>query len=146
MRIVTVLFFVLGAGLLAGAGFLWRNKATFAAQAIRADGVVVDLNYQHRSNSSRKGKRGSFHPEVEFKTADGKVVRFTGSAGANPPAYKRGDHVAVIYHANAPENARLDSFLDNWLGVLILGGVGLVFAVVAGSTIGLQRRTRPDSR
>jgi len=140
MRWLSILFLVVGLGLLAGAGFLWRNHAGFAAHAVRADGVVIDLNY----HSGSKG--GSYYPEVEFKAADGSVVHITGSTGSNPAAYDRGEHVAVIYQPNNPQGARIDSFSENWLGVVILGGMGLVFALIGGGFIYSGMHTRKVNR
>lgn len=140
MRWFSILFLIIGLGLLAGAGFVWRNHASFAAHTLRADGTITDLIY----HSSSKG--GSYYPEVEFKASNGSVVHVTGSTGSKPPAYSRGEHVTVMYQSDNPESARIDSFSENWLGVLILGGIGLVFALIGGGMIGATLRTGNSNR
>ncbi|MDE1886257.1 MAG: DUF3592 domain-containing protein [Xanthomonadaceae bacterium] len=140
MKVFSILFLIIDLGLLAGAGMLWRDHANFAAHAMRADGVVTDLIYR----SSSKG--GSYVPAVQFSASDGRIVHITGSTGSNPAAYSRGEHVTILYPPNNPEGARIDSFSENWLGTLILGGIGLVFALIGAGTIAGGLRTRNANR
>ncbi|MBS0486429.1 MAG: DUF3592 domain-containing protein [Proteobacteria bacterium] len=138
MKFISVLFFVVGLGLLTGAGFLWLHKANFAAHAVHGDGVVVDLHYRSGSN----GDSGTYVPEVEFTASNGSVVHITGSTGSNPAAYTRGEKVNLLYAPENPEGAHIDSFSENWLGVLILGGMGLIFGLIGGGMIYSGLRTR----
>ncbi|HZP67461.1 MAG TPA: DUF3592 domain-containing protein [Rudaea sp.] len=130
------IFLVVGVGLLSGGVAWWRASAAFAATAAGADGVVADLVYR----SSSKG--GTYVPLVEFTTPDGARVHMTGSTGSNPAAYARGDHVHVLYDPANPERARIDSFMEQSLGPAILGGLGLVFALIGGGVVGAQIRRR----
>jgi hypothetical protein len=142
MKFISVIFLVVGLGLLAGAGFLWRNHADFAAHAVHADGVVVDLHYR----SGSKGDSGTYVPEVEFTAPNGSVLHITGSTGSNPAAYSRGDKVALLYAPDNPEGARIDSFMENWFGVLILGGMGIVFGLIGGGFVYGGLRTRKANK
>lgn len=135
MRWFSVLFLVIGLGLLAGAGMLWRNHVQFAAHAQRADGTVTDLVFHSGSKGS-----GTYAPTVQFE-AGGRVIHISGS-GTNPPAFRRGEHVAVLYPAENPEAGRIDSFSENWLGILILAGIGLVFTAIGGGVLAAGVRTR----
>lgn len=125
----SVIFLVIGLGMLAGGVAIWYSHAQFAAHASRADGVVTDLSY----HSSSKG--GTYYPLVQFTAADGRVVHITGSTGSNPSSYSRGDHVTVLYDPHSPEHAELDTFTDKWLAPLILGGMGLVFSLIGGGML-----------
>jgi len=129
VRFLSVLFFVIGLGLLAGAFAIWRSNANFAAHASRADGTVTDLSY-HRSS-----KGGSYYPIVQFTTPDGRVVHISGSSGSNPASYSRGDHVTVLYNPASPEQARIDSFGEQMFAPLLLAGMGLVFALLGGGML-----------
>lgn len=142
MKIVIGLFLVLGLGLLTGAGVLWRKHATFAAHAVHADGVVTDLIYRRGS----RGKGSTYVPEVQFTAPDGNVVRFTATTGSNPAAYDRGEHVSVMFQPNHPQGARIDSFGENWFGVLVLGSMGLFFTLFGASFIVSGVRTRAANR
>lgn len=139
MRWFSILFLTIGLGLLTGAGMLWRNHMNFAAHAQRADGTVTDLVF----HSSSKGG-GTYAPTVEFE-ASGRVIHISGS-GTNPPAFSRGEHVIVLYPPENPEAGRIDSFTENWLVILILGGIGLVFAAIGGGMIGAALRTGKTNR
>jgi hypothetical protein len=136
MKWISGIFLIIGLGLLVGAGFMWRSQADFAAHAARTDGTVIDTIYR----SSSKG--GSYYPQVEFKAPDGSAVHFTGRTGSNPASYSRGDRVTVMYRTDNPQDARIDSFFENWFGVLILGGLGAVFSLIGGGLIygGLHTR------
>lgn len=130
-------FLVVGLGLLTGGFFLWHSHADFVARATRADGVVTDQAYR---TSSKGG--GTYAPVVEFTTDDGSVVRMTGSTGSSSPSYARGEHVRVLYDRANPERAQIDSFMENWIGPMILGGIGLVFSLVGGGLVGSLVRQR----
>lgn len=135
MRWFSILFLAIGLALLAGASAIWRNHANFAAHAQRTSGTVVDLIF---SSSSKGG--GTYAPSVEFE-ADGRVIHIRGS-GTNPPAFSRGEQVSVLYLPGNPESGRIDSFSENWLGILIMSGIGLVFAGIGGGMIAAAARTR----
>ncbi len=129
IRFISVLFFIIGLGLLAAAFAFWRSFANFQARATRTEGTVTELSYHHSS------KGGSYYPEVEFKTPDGRIVHFSGSTGSNPSSYSRGEHVQVLYDPASPEQAKIDSFSEKWLGPLLLGGLGLGFALIGGGML-----------
>lgn len=130
-------FLIVGLGMFTGSFFLWNSHAQFAAHALSADGEVTDLAY---SSSSKGG--GTYRPVVQFTTTDGKLVHMTSSTGSSPPSYARGDHVRVLYDRANPERAQIDSFMENWFGPLILGGMGLVFSLVGGGIVGYQVKQR----
>ncbi|HET8941257.1 MAG TPA: DUF3592 domain-containing protein [Rudaea sp.] len=127
---VGIIFLVIGLGLLTGGFFLWRSKTNFIAHALHADGTVTDLDYQRGSKGS-----GTYHPVVQFTAQDGKIIHFTSSTGSKPAAYSRGDRLRVFYDAANPEDASIDSFASNWLGTLILGGMGLLFTLIGGGIV-----------
>lgn len=94
-------------------------------------GVVV-------GNKTRLDPRGTqpYVPVVEFRTGDGRVVRFTDSLfGSIPPTYKAGDKVRVVYDPKDPQTARIRSWSRLWLGSAILMIGGLVPVVVGGAVV-----------
>lgn len=50
-----------------------------------------------------------YRPVIEFTTKDGLVLQATCDEGSNPPTYKEGDIVNIIYPSNNPENFELES-------------------------------------
>lgn len=115
---------------------LWLAAGTlaFSAGVERTTGRVVD----HRSTPQQGG--GRVHtPIVAFTTADGRAQRFAGQLSAGTPRPARGSVVPVVYPVADPSRARIDLFLDNWLGPLAALLVGL--ATLAAGLL-LARRTR----
>jgi len=119
----------LGLGLLAGAGQMFAETRRLLAAAERTPGVVVGCERR-----STKGG-GADYPVIEF-AASGEVRRFTLSG---PGDYPTGATVEVLYDASNPANARVNAFIELWLGSLALGGFGLL---CLGVSIGTWRYER----
>jgi hypothetical protein len=138
------LFELIGIALLGGAALSYRSSSAFEAAAQRTEGTVVDLEPRRSSSGG-----DVYRPIVEFACRDGRTVRIAGGTASNPPAFRRGDRVGVLYRPGAPEEARLDRWADRWLGVILLGVLGFAFsaAALAPLLIGLRlrpRRAGPD--
>nr|WP_202121566.1 DUF3592 domain-containing protein [Streptomyces sp. BA2] len=118
---------------------------SFLADAKRAPGTVVTLEWRSDHGGSSRKTRGSdgpvAYPVVEFTSADGAPRTFRSSMGSNPPSYERGERVEVLYRADSPEDARINGFVSLWLLPLIFGGIGLVILGV-GTTIAVVGRRR----
>lgn len=69
-------------------------------------------------------------PTVSFMTLDGTLGEYHSSTCSNPPSFDIGERVALYYDPQSPERARIDSFGQNWLGSLIVGGIGSVFLLI----------------
>lgn len=138
ISILKYLFSLIGIGLLIGAFLIYLNISGFMAEAVSAQGTVIDL-VQSRSSSQR-----SYRPVVRFSTEDGQTLEFTSSFGSNPPGYARGDSVQVLYPPDDPQQARIHSFLALWLMPIIFAGVGGVFALIGGGLIfvGIRRQRK----
>lgn len=101
------------------------HKLRLLRNGTRAEGTVLRLT----SNGSTNQHPGLF-PEVEFRSADGKVVRFEDSVGENPSPYKVGDRVPVLYQPAKPSTAMIDHGLGNWEPVILIVLLGTVFTSV----------------
>lgn len=121
-------FAVTGVGLLAGALFSFVQTRDFAARAVEAQGVVTDL--ARSRSSSRNSGSGSYSPVVAFETARGQRIEFTGSLSTNPPAYRPGERVRVLYLPDDPYAAGIGDFWNQWFLSILLGGMGGVFTAV----------------
>ena len=89
-------------------------------------------------NTMRLDPRGtqSYVPIVEFRTGNGRVVRFTDMLfGTIPPTYKAGDKVRVVYDPKDPQTARIRSWSRLWLGSVMLMVAGLIPVVVGGAVV-----------
>jgi hypothetical protein len=122
-------------------------SVSFLADAERARGTVVELEWRSDNNGasrkSRENNRPVAYPVVEFTAADGMPRTFRSSTGSNPPSYEQGERVEVLYRADSPEDARINGFASLWLLPLIFGGIGLVIGGIGTAVAVLgRRRTR----
>lgn len=121
---IKYLFAIIGFCMTVGSFFLYQNTQTFLDNAIRIEGVVIDLVRSRSSDST------TYAPMVRFKTSQGTTIEFTSTTSSNPPAYSRGEQVEVLYEAIQPHSAKIDSFFSIWGGAVIVGGIGIVFFMV----------------
>ncbi len=136
MKYLGKLLLVIGLGMLYFSFTIWRAHADFSAHAISADGVVIDLP----NRSSTKGSNSL--PIVQFATADGNIVHVTITGGSSPATYSRGEHVRLLYDPANPETARLDTFMETRPAPRLLGGIGILIALIGVGAIYYQRRQR----
>lgn len=129
MRLVWV-FAVAGIAALAGAATLQQARLEDQASMATATARVADL---------RNGC-----PTVEFYTETGARVRYRSNTCSTPPAFALGEPVNVFYAPENPADVQIDSFVENWLGSLILGAFGAVTLLVSLLILipGIQGRRR----
>jgi len=127
------------------AGFIWVYQTkNFLDKAIAAKGVIIDF--------------------VEEKTYEGVVYRFiiqfvderTGEeitivtkAGIQPRTYAYGPspeflgwEIDILYDPENPHNAMINSFLDIWLGPILVIGFGGIFSSVGLTLLAFDARRR----
>jgi hypothetical protein len=141
VAIVKFIMLIVGVAMLAGAVYLYSNTRSFLAGAVHAQGTVVDLQ-RTESLDSHSNRSVSYYPVVQYAEAGGRKIEFTSDSGSNPPAYSRGDQVEVLYHADAPEKARINGFMSLWFGTLIVSGLGVVFTAVGTAMVVVPIRRR----
>jgi hypothetical protein len=92
----------------------------------RAHGTVLFCELKKTLHGS------SYYPVVQFVTRTGRAVQFRDSMGSDPPPYREGEAVEVLYFPTSPQTtATIDRGWLNWLapGLLCVGGLAL--AVIA---------------
>ena len=122
---LSIVFGVIGLGLLAGAAALALNTRGFIATAKQTEGLVTELIEKRDSDGSV-----TYKPVVAFMADNGVLVNFTSSFSSNPPSYHVGEKVEVLYAPDDPNDARIRGFGSLWLAPVILGGIGTVFAAI----------------
>jgi hypothetical protein len=133
-------FVALFAMILLGIG-IWQSvkMAELQANGLRAQGQVVRMKEERSSGSGSSST--SYYPIVRFQPAGSRPVEFKDSVGSNPPGYRTGDKVTVLYLAGRPQQ---DAIIDRgfWLNRMIPGLIYLFAAVLAGVLVAM-RRTGP---
>lgn len=134
-KTAVIVSLALGAALLAGAAYMYANTQELISTAVKVPGTVVDFE-------RRSSKGGSTdYPVIEFVTASGEIHRFTTSGAGD---FAKGESVEVLYYDSDPANARVNVFIELWLGSLALGGFGLLCLGVGIGTL-LYERSRRNS-
>lgn len=93
------------------------------ANAVRVTGTVFDINKKAIYRS----------PWVKFKTLEGQEIKFLSQLEVNVDLfnYTIGQEVAVIYHKDNPNQAKIDAFWESNFEQLFLGCFG-VFLILLG--------------
>jgi hypothetical protein len=88
--------------------------ARLQTTGLRAPGEVVRLHEEYSSGDS--GGQRNYFAVVKFQSEKNVPVEFKDSLGSNPPSYRRGDKVTVLYLADNPkQEAIIDrGFWGNW--------------------------------
>jgi hypothetical protein len=150
VKIIVAAF--LGFGLLFGGIGLAMAVAQsrFEAHALRAEGEVVELLKEQ--SSSDAGAQGSgvqvdvtgddanwvFRPVVRFAAAGGQTITFRSATASRPPAYDVGDRVPVLYDANDPHKAQIDSLWQRSGVLIIFLGFGVLFFLIGVTPLGVR--------
>src|SRR5262245_39557343 len=109
-----------GERLFTGLGYLLMGGALFGVLfsvvrwwgAERTEGTVVAVETRSDSDGN------SFYPVVEYVVA-GQRLKCDGTFGFNPPVYRVGERVPVLYHPKQPTDSIIDKFAQRWGGQTI---------------------------
>jgi Protein of unknown function (DUF3592) len=146
LRTLGYVFGAVGALLVAGCLFAVWKVVSFRQHAVRAPGVVVELRVtrEYRASTDTMPSRyvTMYAPIVDFETPAGKQ-RIRGAVRSNVPDYRVGDRVELLYPEGEPARAKIDSFEEQWMLVIVLAPLALGFGGVgAGFGIYFWRRRR----
>lgn len=122
--IFNYVFSIIGASLLAGATYLYVNKQAFLEKAETTQGTVIEMIPKRSKDST------TYSPVVSFTTKAGQEITYTSSTSSNPPSYDVGENVEIFYDPANPNDAEINGFFSLWLGVIILGFIGIVFFLI----------------
>lgn len=131
-RLMYVVFLVVGIGMLVGFTLTYRQSRAFVAGAERANGEVIDVEYNRRPGDST----GMYCPVFQFMTKDGQKIRVRSKIRSSSSSYHRGDQVAVLYDPKSPENASIQSFWDLYFLPIVFGLIGVGFTTAGAGMIG----------
>jgi uncharacterized protein (UPF0333 family) len=117
-------FLAVGVVLIAVGVPFFLKARQFNATALHASGKILQLERQ------ATGKDVSFFPVFSFKDQAGAEHVIHSRVGSSHFNYDVGDTVEVLYPANDPEQAKLNSFFALWVWPILFGGVGLIISIV----------------
>jgi len=129
-RIAKIVLIPVGLSLLLGAGWSTWSTKTWIDRTVEGQGKVIEMV---RIRSDDGGYM--YAPLVRFETSDGRSIEFESRVRSNPPGYRTGQTVAVLYDPDEPESAAIRGVLQLWLTSIILGFVGSMFLLIGTGMI-----------
>ena len=133
LTIIKYAFTLVGLTMLAGALYWFQTTRAFVAAAALAQGIVIDLEASRSDNST------TWRPVVRFNLPEGRAIQFSSNVSSNPPSYRKGEQVEVLYQPSQPDKAKINSFGPLWGGPLIVGGLGAVFFLIGAGILVFTR-------
>ena len=129
LKLIKILFAVIGALLLALAAYQAQSTQRFLLQANQTAGTVIDLTPVRSDNGT------TYRPLVAYRDASGQARTMAPSSSSNPPSHDVGEEVTVLVSGTGDGEVRLQGFMPLWGGAVISGALGGVFALVG---LGMQ--------
>jgi len=120
--VLTILFCAGGIALVMWGFHKYTDSRDFVAGAKSAPGKVVGFEIYDAPGGDVQDD--IHYAMVLYRIGDGREIRFRGPSKDGWVKLKKGDAVRVLYYADDPENARVDSFMGLWFAATMLWVVG----------------------
>lgn len=105
--------------------FIYIRTVSFINSAQEVVGTVIRLE------SSRSSKGGTtYAPVFQFRTIEGQMIEVRDNMSSNPPMFREGQSVEVLYDPENPQKARIKKWFSLYYLPLFLAGMGLIFSCV----------------
>ena len=113
--VLTSVFGLIGAIMLGVAVYLYTLHKNFVKEAEHVIAVVV-------SNPSQ--------PVFEYEF-NGQTYTYYSNVESEPPSYSMGEEVQIYVNPSNPNDVLVNTFMDRWFVITLLGGMGVVFLGVS---------------
>lgn len=120
--IIGIVFPLVGGLLFAIGLFLFVRTRIFLGRAQEVQGTVVRMVYRHSSEGG-----GGYSPVYQFRTIEGQVIEKQDSLSTNPPMFKEGQQIDILYDPANPQSARIKKWMSLYFTSVLLAGMGLIF-------------------
>jgi hypothetical protein len=109
------------------AGTIWFGWRGFqlTSDGSKTQGTVVHME----ESTDGDGACCVYSPVVEYQAA-GRTYTFDSMNASDPPRFKVGDQVNIVYSNADPSNAEIDSWFDLWLVPSLLCPATILVAVL----------------
>ena len=99
---------------------LWGAYAAYTGWQLQTKGeATTGVVIRMEESSSGEGGCCVYSPVVEFN-ANGQTYSFEGDNASDPPAYRVGEEVPVLYDPARPETAQINKWTERWLFPIII--------------------------
>lgn len=123
-RVINVFFLIPGLVMLGVAIYFFISQQQIINQGNKVSGKVIAYPAQPLFAYEYRGQQ----------------YEYQSSTSSDPPAYEMGEEVDLYVDGNDPYNVVVDTFMDRWFVIVLLGGMGGMFAGVSMLTLMLTRR------
>ena len=106
-------------------GLIFLRRLRFLRTTCATSGVVEKVTLVHLVDGH------AYRPKITFTTQTGENVVLTSVGMSNPPRFRVGQVVPVVYDPSNPHKARIRSFASLWFASLFFGGLGSLFFLIA---------------
>jgi hypothetical protein len=136
-KIMGPVIFLIGAGIFVGGFLFLQHRYEFMQIALPAMGTVVELEESYSDDSY------VYYPIVEYAPPNSyDLIRFRHNSGSNPPSYRIGEEVDVLFDPDDVNNAMIDSGLFNYFLPTLIIFFGFIFLSVGWSTTRLSLKRK----
>jgi hypothetical protein len=120
-----IVFSLLGSLMVLIGVFLFIRTRSFIGKAQEVKGIVIQMVYSQGSDDG-----GGYAPVYQFKTLEGQDIVIHDGLSSNPPRFKVGQEIQVLYDPGNPHKARIKKWMNLYFVSVLLGGMGLIFGCV----------------
>ena len=122
---------IIVANIFLGGFCLWGAYAGYISWKLEQEGVTTTGTVVRLEESDTgDGACCVYSPVIEFTTADKQTFSFEGDNASDPPAYKVGEEVSVIYDPKNPQTAQINKWTERWLFPIIIIPAMLLTALI----------------
>jgi hypothetical protein len=129
-RVVLIMLILFGAAMVGVGVKAMLDGRRFMATAVEARGIVVDVANVREYDSDLERDVTRSYPVVQSVTASEQVVRYQPPMGSNPPDYRLGGPIKVLYDPADPQHVVLDTWDDVWKMGVVFVAAGLALMVL----------------
>lgn len=129
-KVAGVIFGLIGLLFVGGATLVIYLQSQVMVPENKVDGVVQAL---------QPGRNGVQAPVIAY-TWRGEPRTYRSETYSNPPAFTVGEAVTLYVNPNDASDVVVDTFSERWLGAVIMGVIGGVFAVLSFVFFFVSRR------
>lgn len=144
IRVLSIIFVLVGAILLWLDFSAYRGKREFIKTAVPAEGEVVETI--RRQVSTRKGSSTKYYYRVRYMVGQGQSIEAVLEQGTSSPEYQVGERVPILYEPNHPRLAAINVFHMLWFNVALLGAFGGYFLAVGLCNLWITAKKAPRIR
>lgn len=122
-----IIFGLIGLGLIVGAGVMYYRTQQFIAGAKQATAIVTGYN-EHWSSNDDGGSTLMYTPILRLELpGSAPIEKESGGGSTSWKPYKTGSVLRVLYDPDKPEDFRIASTGNLYMGTLICALIGFVF-------------------